>query len=98
MNILVRPIITEKSMSDAENSKFTFVVALTGDKNEIKKEVEKMYSVKVLDIATTIVKGKTKRAGKKRTEKKMGEYKKAIISHEKAQKIIEFDLGEQQGK
>lgn len=94
MNILLRPVFTERSMGDADNSRFTFVVGLSVGKDEIKKEVEKLYSVKVLDIATVVVKGKGKRVGKKRTEKLLGKYKKAVIRLQKGQKIDVFDMGE----
>lgn len=94
MNALIRPVFTERSMADADNSRFTFVVALSVSKDEIKKAVESAYNVKVLDIATVIVKGKGKRVGKKRTEKLLGKYKKAVIRLEKGQKIDVFDLGE----
>jgi len=94
MNTLIRPVFTERSMSDADSSRFTFIVGLSVGKDEIKKAVEAAFSVKVLDIATVIVKGKGKRVGKKRTEKVLGKYKKAIIRLEKGQKIDAFDLGE----
>lgn len=92
--VLTRPIITEKSMADAQNSRFTFVVALWASKTDVKKAVEDQYKVKVVDIATVTVKGKVKRVGKKRTEKKLGSYKKAVVVLEKGQKIDEFELGE----
>ncbi len=72
MSILVRPVITEKSMMDAHNSKFTFVVDLSADKVSVGKAVEKEFGVNVLGVATVIVKNKTKRVGKKRTEKVLG--------------------------
>ncbi|HSD98218.1 MAG TPA: 50S ribosomal protein L23 [Patescibacteria group bacterium] len=92
---MVRPVISEKSIKDAENGRFTFIVALQSSKDEIKKVVEETYKVHVLDVATAIVKGKTKRVGKKRTEKALGSYKKAVVVLEKGQKIDEFELGEQ---
>ncbi|SRR5258706_6508592 len=97
-NILIRPVFTERSMKDAEDSRFTFVVALSASKDEIKKTVETQFNVKVLDIATVIVKGKGKRVGKKRTKKILGKYKKAVISLVKGQKIEVFDMGEKKGK
>ena|SRR5260221_4888239 len=93
-NILVRPVFTERSMKDAEGARFTFVVGLSVSKDEIKKTVESKFGVKVLDIATVIIKGKGKRVGKKRTEKLLGKYKKAVIRLEKGQKIDIFDMGE----
>ncbi|HEX7042915.1 MAG TPA: 50S ribosomal protein L23 [Patescibacteria group bacterium] len=94
LNILVSPVITEKSMADAENSKFTFIVSMDSDKPTIQKAVEAQFGVKVLDVATSIVKGKIKRVGKKRTEKKLNSIKKAIVTLEKGQKIDLFDLGD----
>lgn len=93
-NILVRPVITEKSITDAKNGRFTFVVALSASKDDVKKAVEERYKVHVVDIATAIVKGKVKRVGKKRTEKKLGNYKKAIVLVKAGEKIDEFELGE----
>lgn len=92
-NILVRPVFTEKSMKDAENGRFTFIVNLTSSKDEVKKAVEEKYKVHVVDVATTIVKGKVKRVGKKRTEKKLGSHKKAAVVVAKGEKISEFELG-----
>lgn len=95
---LIQPIISEKSMSDAQMSKFTFLVAMDADKTTIKNAVEKQFSVKVLDVATTIVKGKSKRVGKKRTEKKLEPFKRAVVKLQKGQKIELFDLSEKKGK
>jgi len=94
MNILISPVISEKSMANAQNSKFTFFVSDNANKNEIKKEVEKKFGVKVLDVATLIVKGRSKRVGKKRTVKTLRPFKKAIVKIVKGQKIELFDLGE----
>lgn len=92
--ILISPVFTEKSMKDAENGRFTFLVALSADKNEVKKAVEDAYKVQVIDIASVIVKNKIKRVGKKRTKKTLGSYKKAVVVVAKGQKISEFELGE----
>ncbi len=94
LTVLQRPLITEKSYADAQNGKFTFVVALSADKKAIKQAVEEQFKVKVLDVATVIVKGKIKRVGKRRTEKKLTPVKKAVVLLEKGQKIDLFDLGE----
>lgn len=92
--IIIRPVFTERTMADAQKSKFTFLVTKTSTKNDIKKTVEDMYKVTVLDIATVLVKGKVKRIGKRRTKKKLEAYKKAVVQLEKGQKIAEFELGE----
>ena len=94
LHIIQSPVISEKSMADAEKGRFTFIVALSADKNDIKKAIEEQFSVKVLDVATVIVKGKVKRVGKRRTEKKLSPVKKAIVTLAAGQKIEAFDLGE----
>jgi len=62
---LIRPIITEKSMREAQKGRFTFETAKHADKLTIKKIVEELFKVRVLSVATRIVKGKSKRFGKK---------------------------------
>lgn len=94
LNVLQSPIITEKSMADAEKGRFTFVVTSTADKKVIKEAVERQFNVKVIAVATVIVKGKVKRVGKKRTEKKLHPFKKAVVTLAAGQKIDVFDLGE----
>lgn len=94
LNIIKSPVITEKSMVDAENGKFTFTVSLLAGKKEIRNAIEKQFNVKVIGISTITVKGKMKRVGKRRTEKKLTPIKKAIVALEKGQKIDLFDLGE----
>ncbi|HXS15329.1 MAG TPA: 50S ribosomal protein L23 [Candidatus Saccharimonadales bacterium] len=93
-NTIVSPVITERSMNDAQNSKFTFIVALNADKNEIKRAIEDAFKVHVIGVSTVIIKGKTMRVGKKRTEKTITPVKKAIVALTKGEKIDLFDLGE----
>ena len=81
-------------MKDAGAGKFTFRAPEFVGKKEIKKLVEKSFSVNVLDIATTIVKGRTQRVGVRREEKDMGKWKKAIVQLKEGQKIASFELGE----
>lgn len=92
--IIVKPIITEKSMARAGSGKFTFAVALRTNKTAIKQAVEKQFGVHVLHVATSIVKGKTQRVGQKRLEIGVPEWKKAVVTLEKGQKISLFELGE----
>lgn len=75
--ILIRPVITEKSVSLMEQNKYVFRVALKANKIEIKNAVEEIFKVKVVDVNTVRVKGKTKRMG--RYEGKTSDYKKAIV-------------------
>ena len=60
-----------------QDNKYTFVVPLRANKVEIRQAVEQIFKVKVLDVNTIRVMGKTKRMGK--TEGKRPDYKKAIV-------------------
>ena len=76
--ILMRPLITEKSMLARENNnQFAFKVAPDASKLEIANAVEKAFSVKVLDVRTINVLGKKKRRG--RVVGKRADWKKAIV-------------------
>lgn len=94
MNVIISPLITEKSMIDAGNGKFTFRVAKIANKKEIKKEVEKNFKVNVVHISTSILKGKTMRTGVRRTEKSITDTKKAVVTLKKGEKIGLFELGD----
>ena len=77
-DIIIRPIITERSMASAESKKYAFEVAPSAGKVEIKKAIEEIFGVKVVRVNTLTVKPKTKRvryvAGKTRS------WKKAIVT------------------
>lgn len=90
-DIIIAPIISEKSMDDATKKKYTFKVATDADKTEIKNAVEKAFDVEVIRVNTSNFDGKLKRQGKYvgRTAK----YKKAIVTLSAASKPIEFFEG-----
>lgn len=94
MNVIISPLITEKSMIDAGNGKFTFRVAKEADKKEIKREVEKNFKVNVVHISTSILKGKSMRTGIRRAEKPISDTKKAVVTLKKGEKIGLFELGD----
>ena len=60
-DIVIRPIITEQSMADAEMKRYTFEVAKTANKIEIAKAVEEIFGVKVDSVNTANREGKRKR-------------------------------------
>jgi large subunit ribosomal protein L23 len=93
MSVLIAPVITEKSMANAGKGKYTFKVVNEADKASIKKEIEKRFSVDVTAVTTVIVKGKMKRSGKKRMEKRTSNWKKAVVALKPGQKIDLFELG-----
>ena len=87
--IIIRPLITEKSAVATEKfNRFGFQVALKSNKNQIKGAIEKLYEVKVLNVKTSILPGKTKRVGK--GTKKTGKSKKAFVTLKEGQKIEFF--------
>lgn len=90
-DILISPIISEKSMSEAGKGKFTFRVARKADKLSIKKEVEKRFKVNVLSVSTITTKGRSKRTGTRRVEVVSQPLKKAIVKLKPGQKIALFE-------
>ena len=93
-NVLIQPVITEKSMQDAALSRYTFAVLKEANKAEIARDVASSFNVKVKSVKTSILKGKTRRAGKKRMETRTSPWKKAVVEVEKGQKIELFDVTE----
>jgi large subunit ribosomal protein L23 len=94
-DVIIAPIITEKSMQDAGLSKFTFKVALHANKPLIKDAVEKKFKVKVLKTFVSLVKGRTDKKGIKRQEFVKSAWKKATVLIPKDQKIALFDTAGQ---
>ncbi len=80
--VIIRPIITEKSNKLMEDhKKYTFEVALDATKHEIKHAIEKTFGVPVIKVNTVIVKPKKKRiVGKVRQYGYTRKYKKAIVT------------------
>lgn len=91
-HILIKPVITEQSMENAKNHKYTFLVAKEASKTMIKDAIEAKFTVNVISLTTAIVKGRTKRVGKKRTQKVDSAFKKAIARVKNDQKIDLFDV------
>lgn len=77
VDIIKRPIITEKSSIGIENGKYTFEVNKKANKHQIKDAIEELFNVKVLNVNTMNFEGKTRRVKGKIT--KASNWKKAII-------------------
>ena len=77
-DIIIKPIITEKSNVEMQAGKYTFEVNKKATKVDVKRAVEKLYNVKVLKVNTINVSGKEKRVG--RNIGKTADWKKAIVS------------------
>ena len=76
--IIVKPIITEKSSTGVAEGKYTFKVAKKATKVQIANAVETLFDVKVLSVNTITVKGKEKRVGA--NTGKRPDWKKAIVT------------------
>ncbi len=77
-DIIIAPVVTEKSMSKTKDGVYTFKVDKKATKQNIKKTIEKEFGVHVEKITTLITKPKDKRVGKYTGKTKT--YKKAIVS------------------
>lgn len=86
--IIKKPIITENSMDQMADRKYTFEVAKEANKIEIKKAVEEIFGVKVEKVTTMRVLGKVKRMGA--NSGKRPDWKKAIVKLTESSKTIEF--------
>ncbi|CDE25545.1 50S ribosomal protein L23 [Clostridium sp. CAG:440] len=76
--IIIRPVVTEKSNDELQQGKYTFEVNKKATKVQIANAVEKLFEVKVLKVNTMTVKGKTKRVGYH--VGKTSDWKKAIVT------------------
>ena len=90
-DIVRKPVITEKSMNEMADKKYTFIVDVNANKTEIKNAVEEIFKVKVDKVNTVRVMGKMKRMGKH--EGRRPSYKKAIVKLTADSKGIEFFEG-----
>ena len=77
-DIIIKPIITEKSNDGIQTGKYTFQVAKKATKIQIANAVQTLFGVRVLNVNTMIVKGKTKRV--RYVEGKTPDWKKAIVT------------------
>ena len=77
-DIIIAPIVTEKSSDGIAEGKYTFKVNKKATKVDIRNAVEKLFGVKVLTVNTMTVKGKEKRVG--RNVGKTSDWKKAIVT------------------
>ena len=84
-DIIIAPVITEKSATQAENNVYTFKVNADANKIAIKKAIEEAFGVKVEKINTLNTKSKSKRVG--RYTGKTKTYKKAFVTLKDGEKI-----------
>ncbi len=90
MQVLIKPLITEKAELLAEKSnKYTFIVDKKANKIQIKKSVEEMYNVNVVAVNTARMPGKVKVKGTRKGYQvgRLSSYKKALVSVEEGDTI-----------
>ena len=87
-DIVIRPIITEKSMNATAEKKYTFEVHQDAGKIEIKRAVEALFGVQVSKVNTLHVRGQLRRQG--RTQGYTRSWKKAVVTLTEGSKTIEF--------
>ena len=91
-DIIVKPVITEQSMSGVADKKYVFEVAIDSNKTEIKAAIEAIFEVKVAKINTIRMQGKVKRTGAYPAGRRAA-YKKAIVTLTADSKTIELFEG-----
>ena len=83
--VLILPMITEKSTMLSEMGKYAFMVALKANKGMVKEAVQKSFGVKVMDVNIAMIRGKRKRYGAR--PKKRPDIKKAVVTLRPGDKI-----------
>ena len=86
--VLLRPVITEKSMAETNVGRYTFAVARDADKREIAAAVTEAFKVDVVAVNTSTVKGKERRLG--RHTGRRPDWKKAIVTIGEGQRIERY--------
>ena len=87
-DIIIRPIVTEKTMDGVQNKKYTFEVAKDATKIDIARAVEELFGVKVSKVNTLHVRGHMRRQG--RSEGYTPSWKKAVVTLTEGSQSIDF--------
>ena len=87
-DIILKPLLTEKGYDGIADKKYTFIVAKSANKTQIKKKKKKLFNVSVESVNTVNCKGKLKRMG--RNQGYTPDYKKAIVQLKADSKAIEY--------
>lgn len=96
MTILLKPVITEKSMVNAARGTYTFNVTRAATKHEIKDAVQKLFGVTVINVTTTTTHTPVARTGRLRITTPRPSRKFARVTVKQGQTISLFDLKEQE--
>jgi len=90
-DIIIKPVITERSMDDAQARKYTFRVALGANKTQVKHALEEIFDLEIEKVNIMNVKAKKKRQG--RTVGMTSRGRKAIVTLKPTSKELEFFQG-----
>lgn len=89
-NVIIRPLVTEKTIGGTAHNKYTFQVDMTANKIEIGHAVQQIFNVKVEKVNTLRVRGKTRRLGRF-PEGRKPSWKKAIVTVKAGDRIEIFE-------
>jgi large subunit ribosomal protein L23 len=90
-DVIIRPVVSEKSYSGIEQNTYTFLVDRRSNKTEIKEAVQRIWDVRVTSVNTLNRKGKTKR--RRMTVGKQADQKRAIVTLAEGDAIEIFETG-----
>jgi large subunit ribosomal protein L23 len=90
-DVIIRPVVSEKSYAAIEANTYTFLVDPRSNKTEIKEAVQKIWDVRVLSVNTLNRKGKTKRRGY--TKGRRPDEKRAVVTLAEGDSIEIFESG-----
>ena len=88
-DIIISPVVSEKSYAGVQQKRYSFFVDLRAKKSEIKSAIEEIFGVKVINISTSSIKSKPKRLG--RSIGRNSRRKKAVVTLSKKDKIEFFE-------
>ena len=90
-DIVIRPVVSEKSYAGLDRNTYTFLVDKRANKTEIKEAIQQIWNVQVTSVRTLNRKGKTKR--RRFTVGKRADEKRAIVTLVEGDKIEIFETG-----
>ena len=90
-DVIIRPVVSEKSYSGLEANRYTFLVAPDANKTEIKEAIQKIWNVQVLSVNTLMRRGKVKK--RRYTKGKRPDQKRAIVKLSEGDTIEIFETG-----
>ncbi|MEI7818869.1 MAG: 50S ribosomal protein L23 [bacterium] len=96
MSLIMKPVITEKSLTQVGSGVYTFMVPMTANKLTVAQAVKAQFKVDATDVRISVSKGKVKRT--KQIKGRRVDKKKAFVQLAKGQKIAAFDMGQEEVK